>query len=117
MGGAEPGYPVPDPGEVTTIDLDLARRDHGPWRVLEVRGEVDAYSAELARKPHCVVFTKLDLLGEDFVPPIEAPDAFGSFAISAAARTGLDSLLAGWWSQLLGMRKAAERREGSAPLP
>ena len=83
----------------------------------DLRREVEAYSAELARKPHCVVFTKLDLLGEDFAPPIEAPDAFGSFAISAAARTGLDPLLAGWWSQLLGMRKSAERREGTAPLP
>ena len=83
----------------------------------DLRREVEAYSLELARKPHCVVFTKLDLLGEHFVPPIEAPDAFGSFAISAAARTGLEPLLAGWWSQLLGMRKAAERREGSAPLP
>src|SRR5688500_10753484 len=76
-----------------------------------LRREIAAYSAELARTPHCVVFTKMDLLGEDFVPPIEAPDAFGSFAISAAARTGLESLLAGWWRQLLGMRKAAERRE------
>jgi GTPase len=83
----------------------------------ELRHEVAAYSEELARKPHCVVFTKMDLLGEDFVPPIEAPDAFGSFAISAAARTGLDPLLAGWWRQLLGMRKASERREGSAQLP
>jgi GTP-binding protein len=83
----------------------------------ELRHEVAAYSEELARKPHCVVFTKMDLLGEDFVPPIEAPDVFGSYAISAAARTGLDPLLAGWWSQLLGMRKSAERREGSAQLP
>jgi len=83
----------------------------------DLRREVAAYSSELAEKPHCVVFTKLDLLGEDFAPPIEAPDAFGSFAISAAARTGLDPLLAGWWSQLLGMRKSAERREGTAPLP
>jgi GTP-binding protein len=64
-----------------------------------------------------VLFTKMDLLGEDFVPPIEAPDAFGFFAISAAARTGLDALLAGWWRQLLGMRKSTQRREGSAQLP
>lgn len=83
----------------------------------ELRREIAAYSPELARTPHCVVFTKLDLLGEDYVPPIEAPDAFGSFAISAAARTGLDPLLAGWWRQLLGMRRATERREGSAQLP
>ncbi|HUQ80902.1 MAG TPA: GTPase ObgE [Gemmatimonadaceae bacterium] len=83
----------------------------------ELRREVSAYSEELAGKPHCVVFTKLDLLGEEFIPPIEAPNAFGSFAISAAARTGLDTLLAGWWRQLLGMRKAVERREGSVQLP
>jgi GTP-binding protein len=83
----------------------------------DLRREVEAYSAELGKKPHCVVFTKLDLLGEEFVPPIEAPDAFGSFAISAAARTGLEPLLAGWWRQLLGMRKAVESRQGSPPLP
>jgi GTP-binding protein len=83
----------------------------------DLRREVAAYSGELAEKPHCVVFTKLDLLGEDFVPPIEAPGSFGAFAVSAAARTGLDELLAGWWRQLLGMRKAAERREGSVQLP
>jgi GTP-binding protein len=83
----------------------------------DLRREVAAYSPELAQKPHCVVFTKLDLLGDDFIPPIEAPSAFGAFAISAAARTGLDELLVGWWRQLLSMRKAVERREGSIPLP
>jgi anti-sigma B factor antagonist len=35
---------------VTAIDLDLARREHGPWRVLEVHGEVDAYSAPQFRE-------------------------------------------------------------------
>ncbi len=83
----------------------------------DLRREVAAYSPELAHKPHCVVFTKLDLLGEDFVPPIEAPDAFGSFAISAAARTGLEPVLAAWWRQLLGLRKAIERRESGVELP
>ena len=83
----------------------------------DLRREVAAYSPELAAKPHCVVFTKMDLLGEDFVPPIEASDAFGSYAISAAARTGLDPLLAGWWRQLLAMRRVVERREGSVQLP
>src|SRR5919112_4163975 len=60
----------------------------------QLRAEVRAYSEELAAKPHCVVFTKLDLLGEDYVPPIEAPDAFATVAISAAGRTGLDAMLA-----------------------
>lgn len=83
----------------------------------QLRREIAAYSAELADKPHCVVFTKLDLLGEDFVPPIEAPGAFGAYAISAAARTGLDELLTAWWSQLLAMREDAVRRERDAILP
>ena len=31
----------------------------------QLRHEVASYSAELAQKPHCVVFTKMDLLGGD----------------------------------------------------
>jgi GTP-binding protein len=83
----------------------------------DLRREVAAYSEELAQKPHCVVFTKLDLLGEEFAPPIEAPGSFGAFSVSAAARTGLDTLLAGWWTRLLGMRKVVEQRAANAPLP
>jgi len=83
----------------------------------QLRREVEAYSEELAQKPHCVVFTKMDLLGEMEPPPIEAPDAFAVLAISAAARQGLDTLLASWWSQLLGMKKASVRRDESVPLP
>ena len=71
-----------------------------------LRAEVSSYSAELAAKPHCVVFTKLDLLGEDYVPEIDAPDAFGVFSISAAGRTGLDTLLAAWWSKILLLKKS-----------
>jgi GTPase len=82
-----------------------------------LRDEVRAYSEELAAKPHCVVFTKLDLLGEDYRPPIDAPGAFGTYAISAANRTGLDELLAGWWRQLLGMRQESDRRAADVPLP
>ncbi|MEP7383395.1 MAG: GTPase ObgE [Gemmatimonadota bacterium] len=73
----------------------------------QLRHEIDQYSPELATKPFCVVFTKLDLLGEDYIPEIEAAGAFGRFCISAAARTGLDELQAAWWSKLLEMRKAA----------
>lgn len=75
----------------------------------QLRGEIAAYSLELAQKPHCVVFSKMDLLGEDEPPPIDAPDAFGVFGISAAARRGLDGLISAWWTQLLEMRKADER--------
>jgi GTP-binding protein len=75
----------------------------------QLRGEIAAYSLELAQKPHCVVFSKMDLLGENEPPPIDAPDAFAVFAISAAARLGLDELISAWWTQLLDMRKADER--------
>ena len=83
----------------------------------QLRGEVEAYSTELADKPHCVVFTKMDLLGDDTPPPIEAPDAFAVLAISAAAREGLDPLLAAWWSRLLDMKKASVKRAESVELP
>src|SRR5215472_18474565 len=76
----------------------------------QLRSEIAAYSPALAEKPHCVVFTKMDLLGDDDAPPIDAPDAFGVFAISAAGRTGLDSLLAAWWTRLLEMKKTAAVR-------
>jgi GTPase len=83
----------------------------------QLRREVAAYSKELAQKPHCVVFTKMDLLGEDDAPPIEAPAAFGIFTISSVARQGLERLLAAWWERLLGMKKAKVRVEERVPLP
>jgi len=83
----------------------------------QLRGEIAAYSSALAEKPHCVVFTKMDLLGDDDAPPIDAPDAFGVFAISAAGRTGLDAILAAWWARLLEMKKTAAVRPGAVPLP
>lgn len=82
----------------------------------QLRHEISLYSPELAQKPYCVVFTKLDLLGEDYTPPIEAPDAFGVYSISAAARTGLEPLVSGWWKELLRLRVEGERRE-DAILP
>ena len=83
----------------------------------QLRSEIEAYSVELAQKPHCVVFTKMDLLGNDPPPPVDAPDAFGIFAISAAGRTGLDSLIASWWARLLELKKTSVRRDDSVALP
>ena len=85
----------------------------------QLRHEVAAHSAELAVRPHCVVFTKMDLFGEDYLPPIETQGAFGMFAISAAARTGLDELLAAWWSELLRLKQhvVAEAAKATAALP
>jgi GTP-binding protein len=82
-----------------------------------LRREIAEYSKELAAKPHCVVFTKMDLLGDDDPPPLEAPEAFGIYAISAAGRTGLDTLLAAWWSRLLAMRTSVLRAHDEVALP
>jgi GTP-binding protein len=83
----------------------------------QLRGEVAEYSADLATKPHCVVFTKMDLMGEEYLPPINAPGSFGSFAVSAAARTGLDELLAGWWNEILRLKKSERPEDATVSLP
>jgi GTP-binding protein len=97
--------------ERTRLLAFLIPIDSDDWQAEydQLRREVSAYSAELGAKPHCVVFTKMDLLGDMEPPPIEAPDAFGLFAVSSAARQGLDELLASWWERLLEMKKADER--------
>ena len=82
-----------------------------------LRAEVAAYSPELAAKPHCVVLNKMDLLGDTEPDTVHAPEAFGTFHVSGAARTGLDELLAAWWRELLALRHAAVRREEQVPLP
>jgi GTP-binding protein len=83
----------------------------------QLRAEIEAYSPELAQKPFCVIFSKMDLMGDDPPPPIEAPGAFGVFAISAAGRKGLDELLSAWWQQLLGLKQARVARVADVPLP
>jgi GTP-binding protein len=82
-----------------------------------LRREVAEYSADLAAKPHCVVFTKMDLMGEDYVPPIQAPGTFGLFAVSAAARTGIEDVLAGWWNELLRLKKNERPEDATVSLP
>jgi GTP-binding protein len=85
----------------------------------QLRHELRAHSVELAQRPHCVVFTKMDLFGEDYIPPVETEGAFGMFAISAAGRSGLDELLAGWWKELqrLTQSAAAQAASEAAALP
>jgi GTPase len=66
-----------------------------------LRDELRKYSDELADKPHCVLVTKTDLLPPDGTPPrIDAPAAWGSFAISAVARRGLTELLEAMWARV-----------------
>jgi GTP-binding protein len=83
----------------------------------QLRSEVRSYSESLAEKPHCLVFTKMDLLGELEAPPIDAPDAFAILAISGAGRLGLESLLDTWWAKLLQMKKADERAAAAQRVP
>lgn len=83
----------------------------------QLRTEIRQYSGELAEKPHCVVFTKMDLLGEHEPAPIDAPDAFGVFAISAAGRIGLEEIKLAWWRRLLDMRKASLQPVKDTQLP
>jgi GTP-binding protein len=82
-----------------------------------LRAEIEQYSDELARKPHCVVFTKMDLLGDDEAPPIDTPDAFGVFVVSGAARTGLEELKLAWWRRVLDMKKEAVKPIRDLKLP
>jgi GTPase len=64
-------------------------------------GELARYSPELAKRPHCVVLTKTDLLGpEDAPPELVAPEAWGVFAISAVARRALEPLLEALWRRV-----------------
>ncbi len=80
------------------IPLD-AEDPQGEYDAL--REEVRRYSEELAAKPHCVVLTKLDLLPADASPPrLSAPGSWGSYAISAVSRRGVDELLEGLWSHV-----------------
>ena len=73
----------------------------------KLRDEIRRYSGELAGRPHCVVFSKLDLMGEDYVPYIKTEGAFAIYSISAAARQGLDPLKDGFWRKILELKKAA----------
>ena len=102
--------------ERTRILAFLIPIDSMDWQAEyeQLRREVASYSADLALKPHFVVFTKMDLLGETEPPPIDAPEALGMFAISSAARLGLDTMLAAWWTQLLDLRRQSEREAAAA---
>ncbi|HET7586082.1 MAG TPA: GTPase ObgE [Gemmatimonadaceae bacterium] len=84
-----------------------------------LRAEIAGYSAELAAKPHCVVFSKMDLLGDEPLPasPIHAPDAVGILRVSAVSRAGLTELLEAWWRELLALRRAPAREANDVPLP
>jgi GTP-binding protein len=80
-----------------------------------LRGELRSYSPELADKPHCVVLTKTDLLAPDEPPPtMEAPDAWGVYAVSAVSHRGLTDLLEAFWREV---RRVVEEAWEDEPQP
>ena len=84
-----------------------------------LRAELEAYSAELAAKAHCVVFTKADLLPPEWPEPrVDAPGAWGQFTISSVARRGLDPLLEGLWAhaaKVIAQEQAEDEPEAWKP--
>lgn len=74
-----------------------------------LRAELHAYSPDLAARPHCLVLTKADVLPADEEPPtVEAPDAWGSFLVSAVSRKGLPELLDALWARSRAVRREEE---------
>jgi len=64
-----------------------------------LRSELGAYSEELARTPHFVALTKVDLLAPDEpIPTLDAPDALGVFAVSAVTNRGIPEMMQRLWA-------------------
>lgn len=84
-----------------------------PARTLAgLRSELEKYSPRLAELPYAVVFSKADLLpvGEE-QPAVEAPDAWGTYMVSAVTGQGVGGLLEGCWRQLAASRATAQPGE------
>jgi GTPase len=78
----------------------------------KLRDELRSYSGELAEKPHCVVFTKSDLLPPDWPDPtVSAPAAWGQFVISSVAQRGLPELLEALWARAAEAARPAREEE------
>ena len=70
-----------------------------PQAVLDrLRGEIAAYSPELAARPYWIALSKTDLVppGEP-IPELSSPGALGLVTFSAVTRRGLDELLEALW--------------------
>ena len=93
---------------LVSVDAPDVQQEYDVLRV-----EVRAYSAGLADRPHCVVITKTDLLAPgEAVPELDAPDAWGTFAVSAVARRGLDELLEALWARVQQESRDEEPADG-----
>jgi GTP-binding protein len=83
----------------------------------QLREELRQHDAALAIIPHCVVITKSDLLPPearaDLAERVEAPEAWGRFAISSVARDGLEEFTTALWERVEAA-KAIEREAAEA---
>ena len=83
-----------------------------------LRSELRNYSDELAAKPHCVVFTKADLLPPDWPEPrIDASEAWGQFLVSSVAQRGLTELLEALWREAMAVVAEERGEEEGEPEP
>jgi GTP-binding protein len=73
--------------------IDIASADpHEQYKVL--LSELAGYSAVLADKPRCLVFSKMDLIPKGAaLPEIEDKDLFRQTGVSAVSGLGIDELL------------------------
>lgn len=63
-----------------------------------LRSELRSHSRALAAREHCLVVSKMDLVDPGApAPRVEAPDAWGCFAVSAVTRRDLDGLCEALW--------------------
>jgi len=96
---------------VIPLDVEDAQAEYET-----LRAELASYSEELSSRPHCVVFSKADLTGDEAPPRLDAPESWGSFVVSAVARQGLQPLLEALWQQLEA-QAAAARPDDEEPDP
>ena len=75
-----------------------------------LRHELQAYSPELAAKPHVVLLTKADLLPPGQAAPVlDAPEALDQIEVSSVSRRGLDELVEKLWARVAALREAPEQ--------
>ncbi|MBW3553303.1 MAG: GTPase ObgE [Gemmatimonadetes bacterium] len=80
-----------------------------------LRGELEAYSGELAGKPHCVLITKADLLGEgDAAAALDAPEAWGVIVVSSVSGRGIQEWKEETWRRV---REEVRTEAGGEPEP
>jgi GTP-binding protein len=74
------------------VDVEDAQ---GEYELL--RRELAEYSEELARKPHCIVLSKSDLLDRGAAPTVETSVSSDTYLVSGVTRSGLQELAEGLW--------------------